>query len=93
MVIAVPLVRMMQVAFDEMVGVAAVRNRFMSAASPMSVLTVVRTTRMSRGTSGRIRGTLRQGMFIHMPLVSTVKMPVMQIVDVTFVFDGGVSAA
>jgi hypothetical protein len=32
-------------------------------------------------------------MFIHMPLVSTVKMPVMQIVDVTFVFDGGVSAA
>ena len=39
------------------------------------------------------RATLRQGMFIHMPLVSTVKMPVMQIVDVTFVFDGGVSAA
>lgn len=92
MVIAVPLVRMMQVAFDEMVGVAAVRNRFMSATSPMSVLTVVRTTRMSRGTSGRIRATLRQGMFIHMPLVSTVKMPVMQMVDVAFVFDGGVSA-
>ena len=93
MVIAVPLVRMMHVTFYEIVGVAAVGNRFMSATSPMSVLAVVRTTRMSRSTRGRIRATLRQGMFIHMPLVSTVKMPVMQIIDVTFVFDGGVPAA
>ena len=93
MVIAVPLVRMMQVAFDEMVGVAAVRNRFMSATSPMSVLAVVRTTRMSRGTSGRIRATLRQGMFIHMPLMGTVKMSFMQIIQMTFVFNSSVPAA
>ncbi len=93
MVIAVRLVPMMQVAFDEIVGVAAVRNRFMSATSPMRMLAVVRATRMSRGARGRIRATLRQRMFIHMPLVSTVKMPIMQIVDVTFVFDGGVPAA
>jgi hypothetical protein len=31
--------------------------------------------------------------FIDMTLVGTVKMPIMQIVDVTFVFDGGMSAA
>jgi hypothetical protein len=92
-VVAVPLIWMMHVAFDEIVGVTAVRNRLMSATGPMSVLTVVRTARMSRGTSGRIRATLRQGMFIHVPLVGTVKMPLMQIVDVTFMSDGGVPAA
>jgi hypothetical protein len=93
MVIAVPLVRMMQVTFGEIVDVAAVRNRFMSAPSPVSVRSVVRAACMSRRTSGRIRATLRQGMFIQVPLVSIVKMAVMQIIDVTFVFDSGVSAA
>lgn len=88
-----PLVRMVQMALDEIVGVASMWNRFMSTSSPMRVLAVVRTTRMRRGTGGRIGATLGQGMFIHMPLVGTVKMPIMQIVDVTFVFDGGVPAS
>jgi uncharacterized protein YqgC (DUF456 family) len=92
-VVAVPLIWMMQMAFDEIVGVTAVRNRFMSATSPMRVLTIMRTTRMSRGASGRIRATLCQGMFIHMPLMGTVKMPLMQIIDVTFVFDCSMPAA
>jgi hypothetical protein len=92
-VIAVPLVRMMQMAFDEIVGVAAMRNRFMSASSPVRVLAIMRTTGVSRGTSRRIRAALRQSMFIDMPLMGTVKMPVVQIVDVAFVFDRGVPAA
>jgi hypothetical protein len=46
MVIAVPLVRMVQVAFDEIVGVAAVRYRLVSASRAMSVLTIVRSTPM-----------------------------------------------
>jgi hypothetical protein len=92
-VVAVPLIWTMQMAFDEIVGVAAVRNRFMSATSPMRVLTVMRSARMTRGASGRIRATLRQGMFVDMPLVGAVKMPFMQIIDVTFVFDGGVPAS
>jgi hypothetical protein len=92
-IVAVPLIRMMHVAFDDVVGMTAVWNRLMSATGTMSMLTVVRTARMSRSTSGRIRATLRQGMFIYVPLVSTVKMPLMQIVDVTLVFDRRVSAA
>jgi hypothetical protein len=92
-VVAVPLIWMMHVASDEIVCVTAVRNRLMSATGPMSMLTVMRTAGMSRGTSGRIRATLRQGMFIHVPLVGTVKMPLMQIIDVTFMSDGGVPAA
>jgi hypothetical protein len=63
---------MMHVTFDEIVGMTAVRNRLMSATGTMSVLPVVRSAGMSRGTSGRIRATLRQRMFIHVPLVGTV---------------------
>ncbi len=57
------------------------------------MLAVVRTARMSGGARGRIRPALRQGVFIDMTLVGTVKMPIMQIIDVTFVFDGGMPAA
>jgi hypothetical protein len=71
-VVAVPSIWMMHVTFDEIVGMTAVRNRLMSATGTMSVLPVVRSAGMSRGTSGRIRATLRQRMFIHVPLVGTV---------------------
>lgn len=74
-IVAVPFIRMMHVAFDDVVGMTAVRYRLMSTTSPMIVLTVVRTASMSRRTSGRIRATLRQGMFIHMPLVSCEDAP------------------
>ncbi len=88
-----PLVGMMKMSFHEIVLMTAVRNRFMSATSPMRVLTVMRATRMSRGTSSGIRATFRQGVFIHVPLMRTVKMPVMQIVDVTFVLYADMPAA
>jgi hypothetical protein len=39
-----PLMRMMQMAFDEIVGVAAVRYRLVSANGAVSVLAVVRST-------------------------------------------------
>jgi len=57
------------------------------------MLAVVRTARMSRGAGGRIRATVGQTVFIHMTLMGTVKMPIMQIVDVTFMFDGGMAAS
>ena len=75
MVVAVPSIWMMHVAFDDVVGMTAVRYRLMSATGTMSVLTVVRSARMSRGASGWIQATLRQGMLIDVPLVSTMKMP------------------
>lgn len=52
-----------------------------------------RTTRVSRGTSGGVRASLRQNMFIHVPRMGAVKVPVMQIVDVTIVLDRRVPAA
>lgn len=55
MVIAVPLIWMMQVSFHEIVFMTAVRNRFMSTTSPMSVLGVIRAAGMSWCARGRIR--------------------------------------
>ena len=40
----------------------------------------------------RIRATLRPSVFINVPLMVVVQMALMQIVDVTFVFDCNVSA-
>jgi hypothetical protein len=57
------------------------------------MLAVVRTARMSRGARGRIRATVSQGVFIHMTLVGIVKMAIMQIIDVSFMFDGGMATA
>jgi uncharacterized protein YqgC (DUF456 family) len=93
MVVAVSLVGMMKMSLHEIVLMTTVRNRFMPAASSMRVLAVVRAARMSGSTSGRIRATLRQGVFIHVPLVGAVKMPVMHIVNVTFVLNRDMPAA
>ena len=92
-IVAMPLMRVMQVAFDEIVGMAAVRNRLVSATWPMSVLVVVRSTPMRRRTSGWIRTALCQCMFVNVTLMSTVKMSFVQIVDVTFMFDRSMAAA
>jgi hypothetical protein len=86
-VVAMPLVGMMKMSLHEIVLMTAVRNRFMSAAGSMRVLTVMRAARMSGRACGRIRTTLRQGVFIDVPLMGTVKMPVMHIVEVTFVLN------
>jgi hypothetical protein len=92
-VVAVSLIWMMKVSFHEIVFMTPVRNRFMSTTSPMSVLGVMRAAGMARGTGGRIRAAFAQSMFIHVFSVTTVKMAVVQIIDVTFMLDGGVPAA
>jgi hypothetical protein len=84
---------MMKMSLHEIVLMTTVRNRFMPAASSMRVLAVVRAARMSGSTSGRIRTTLLQGVFIDVPLVGAVKMPVMHIVDVTLVLYADMPAA
>jgi hypothetical protein len=92
-VVAVPLVGMVQVALDKIVSVVAVRNRLMSTTGPMRVPAVVRSAGMARGAGGRIRATFAEGMFIHMARVGVVKMTLVQVVNVILVFNGGVSAA
>jgi hypothetical protein len=78
---------MMEVALHEIVFMTAVRNRLMSASSAMRMLTVMRSARVSRRASRRIRSALRQRMLIDMPVMRTVKVPIVHIIDVPFVFD------
>jgi hypothetical protein len=91
-VVAVALVRMVQVAFHEIVGMATVRYRFMTATTAMSMFALVSTARMAWGTGGWIRAALAQGMFVHVSGMNVVKMAVVQIIDVPFMLDRGVPA-
>lgn len=85
--------RVMQVAFHEIVDVAAVRDRFVSATCTVCMLGVVRTTRVARGASRRIRLSFCEDMFVDVALMSAVQMPVVQVIDVTFMFDRGMPTA
>ena len=58
MIVAVALMRVMQMTFHEKVGMATVRNRFMTAADAVSVLRIVRPAGVAWGTSRRIRAAL-----------------------------------
>jgi hypothetical protein len=71
---------------------ATVRNRFMTATAAMSVFPVVCSAGMAGGTGRWIRAALPQRMFIHVSSVGIVKMAVVQIIDMSFVLDRGVSA-
>jgi hypothetical protein len=93
MVVAVPLVRVVQMAFHKIVGMAAMRNRFMTAAAAMRVFRVVRSAGMARRASGRIRAALAKSMLIHVSGVCVVQMAVVQIIDVIFMLNRSVSAS
>ncbi len=49
MIVAVPVVRMMQMSFHEIVLVTAVRNCFVTATDTVSMLAVMCAASMSRG--------------------------------------------
>ena len=49
MIVAVPVIGVMQMSLHEIVFVTAVRNFFVTAAGAVSMLAVMRPARMSRG--------------------------------------------
>lgn len=90
MVVAMPLMRMMQVALHQVVGVAAVWDGFMSAAGAVGMFAVMGSACMTWGTGRRVRAALRQSMLINVSGVGAVKVSFVQIVNVSFVFNRGV---
>lgn len=92
MIVAVPIMLMVQMAADEIVGMAAVRDRFMSAMGPVRVSLVMLAARMTRRAIGRVHAALGDYVFIHVSLVRAVKMPLVHVIDMTFVFDRSMSA-
>lgn len=93
MMIAVAVVRMVQVAIDQVIDVITVRDRFMSTTRAMNVVRSVSGTRMSACAVVWIRIVDRQRMFLHAACTSRVmKMTVVQIVYVILMLDRRMSA-
>jgi hypothetical protein len=93
MVVAVAVVRMMQVAGDYVVRVPRVRYRFMAAAGAVFVSALVLATLVLGGAAVgmlRVRGQL---VVIHMIVMHVVHVTLMQIVRVPLVFDARMPAS
>lgn len=92
MVVAVAVMCMVQVAGDEIVGVAAVPHRFVSAAVVVPVGGLVGTAGVRWSAGVGVRGRYGHRMFVEVALVRVVHVPFVQIVGVAFMQHGRVAA-
>lgn len=93
MIVAVVAVRMVQVALDEVVHVVAVGHGFVAAPRAVLVVGGVAVAVVVRSACiGILRADLDR-MLVIVALVGVMEVAVVQIVDVTVVFDGSVPAA
>jgi hypothetical protein len=92
MIVAMAVVRMVEVPFDEVVRVIAVRDRFMTAVGPMNVAAFMRAAIVLGGAAVRILFVHIQHVFIGMIPVHVVQMPVMEIIGVIVVNDRHMTA-
>lgn len=93
MIVAVVAVRMVQVALDEVVHVVAVRHSFVAAARAMLVVGGMGLAVVVRSACVGILRAHFDRMLVIVALVGVMEVAVVQIVDVTVVFDSGVPAA
>ena len=93
MIVAVVAVRMVQVALDEVVHMVAVGQGLVSAARAVLVVGGVGSAVVLRSAGDGILRADLDRMLVVVALVGVMEVAVVQIVDVTVVFDGGVSAA
>jgi len=82
---------MMEMPVHQIVHVIAVRNRDVSTPIAMLVCRVMSTAAMLRRAIGRIRRRHVDAMFFDRRAVLMVQVPVVEIVHVPIVHDGGVA--
>lgn len=92
MVVAMAAVRVVQMAIDQIVDMVAMRHGFMAATGPMDMAGGMAGARMVRRASDRIGRRRFDMVFIDMIAVQVMQMPVMQIIDMALVADGGMAA-
>jgi hypothetical protein len=92
-VVAVITVRVVQMAFDQVIDVVAVRDSFVAAAGAVLVFLVVLAAIVLRGALGWVRGIDRELMLLDAAFADVVQVAVVQVVHVVFVANGGVAAA
>ena len=86
------VVRMVQVAGDQVIRVFAVRDGLVPAAGAVNVAGRVTVADVVRGTLRRVMGADGKGMLVDVVAVHVVKVAVVQKVDVPLVADGSVAA-
>lgn len=92
MIVAVAAVRMVQMAIDKIIHVAAVRNGFVAAITSMNVSGVMTGAGMAGRAGVRIGGVYRQVMLVEVVAVGLMEVAVVNVVGVAVVLDGGVAA-
>lgn len=92
MVVAVVAVRVVQMTINEVVGVVAMRYGFVSAAGAVYMSRFVAVAVMIWGADVRVGGADGDAVFIDVVAVRVVQVAIVQVIDVAFVFDGGVTA-
>jgi hypothetical protein len=91
-IVAVVTVRVVQVAIDQVVGVIAVGNTLVAAFRAVLVRLVVSATVVLGRTAGRIGISDCQFVLFDLGTLDMVQMPIMKVINVTFVDDARVPA-
>ena len=87
MIIAMPVMDMVEVAGDQVVEVIPMRNRRMAAIGSVHVRGSVAIACVVRRAGGRVRWIDRDRAFVDMVAVHHMQMPVVQVIDVAAVLD------
>jgi len=87
-----PVVNMMQVAVNQVVGVISMRHLGMAASWTMHVVFWVAAAIMRRRASVWVVLVYADHMFLDVPGMGVMQMPVVQVISMAFVQDGNVSA-
>jgi hypothetical protein len=91
-IVAVFPMRMMQVAFHQVVRMVAVLYRLMPAVGSMDVIGGMRPALVVRCAMVLIGAGGFERMFVNMVAVDMVQMPVVKVIHVAIVLDGSVAA-
>jgi hypothetical protein len=91
-VIAVSVVRVVQVIADAVVDVIAVGDALVAAVRAVGVVARVRHAGVRRGAEARVVAADRQGVLVGVVAVDEVEMAVVEVVGVVFVPDPDVAA-
>jgi hypothetical protein len=92
-IVAVVAMRMMQVTFDQVVGVVAVRHGLVAAAGAMPMVRVMAAAAVVRRAADGIALAYGNHMLVDMAFVRVMKMTVMEIVEMALVPHGNMAAA
>jgi hypothetical protein len=92
MIVAVGPVRVVQVLTHQVVDVVTVRDGLVAARRPVHVAGLVIPAAVCRRAGVGVGGANRDDVFVDVGLVREMQVPVVQVVGVTVVTDGGVAA-